>query len=185
FNMPMTLQEFERFYQAKPHDAAEILPEIVPPEHENSMAYAPFRPAQPMRMEEIVDNAHAGIFQVGMDHEFTFLTCNEGYRRMLGYTARQMDEKFKNQALGFVHPDDVDYVNEEIRRQLNLGDTVTIEFRVVKANGNPIWILGTGNVVKNRHGNASLVVVIVDNNRIKAQNLSTQQQAAFFDSILS
>ncbi|MEG1518084.1 MAG: EAL domain-containing protein [Raoultibacter sp.] len=185
FNMPMTLQEFERFYQAKPHNAAEILPETVPPEHENSMAYAPFRPAQPMSMEEIVDNAHAGIFQVGMDHEFTFLTCNEGYRRMLGYTARQMDEKFKNQALGFVHPDDVDYVNEEIRRQLNLGDTVTIEFRVVKANGDPIWILGTGNVVKNRHGNASLVVVIIDNNRIQTQNLSTQQQVDFFESVLS
>ncbi|MEG2260751.1 MAG: diguanylate cyclase [Raoultibacter sp.] len=185
FNTPMALEDFENFYREKvPAEQVDTLP-VAAPEHQQSMAYAPFRPAQPMSMNEIIDNAHAGIFQVGMDHEFTFLTCNEGYRRMLGYTARQMEEKFKNQALGFVHPDDMEYVNEEIRRQLNLGDTVTIEFRVVKANGDPIWILGTGNVVKSRRGNPSLVVVIIDNNRIKTKNLAIEKEAAFHNSILS
>ncbi|MEG0304385.1 MAG: hypothetical protein RR635_01685, partial [Oscillospiraceae bacterium] len=65
FNTPMALGDFEGFYGGKhPVEQAAALP-VVAPEHQQSMAYAPFRPAQPMSMNEIVDNAHAGIFQVG------------------------------------------------------------------------------------------------------------------------
>ncbi|MEG0649813.1 MAG: diguanylate cyclase [Oscillospiraceae bacterium] len=185
YSLPLTCAEFETAYFAKRIAIEETKPEDeLPPEHKQSMVYAPLRPAQPMSREDVVDNAYAGIFQVGMDHEFTFLTCNEGYRRMLGYTAQEMDEKFKNRALGFVHEDDTEYVNEEIRRQLSLGDTVTIEFRIVKANGTPIWILGTGNVVKSRHGGASLIVVIIDNDKIKKKNLEIKKEYKFQKNIL-
>ncbi|MEG0617260.1 MAG: diguanylate cyclase [Oscillospiraceae bacterium] len=184
YNRPMPASDFELEYFGSQPANKDVDIELLPPEHKQSMVYAPFRPAQPMSREDVVDNAFAGIFQVGMDHEFTFLTCNEGYRRMLGYTAKEMDEKFKNRALGFVHPDDMIFVNEEIRRQLSLGDTVTIEFRIVKANGEPIWILGTGNVVKSRHGGASLIVVIIDNDKVKMKNLEIEKAYKFQKSIL-
>ncbi|MEG0932989.1 MAG: diguanylate cyclase [Lachnospiraceae bacterium] len=179
YNCPMTATEFEAFYLTNQSMQKAFAENDITNEHTQSMTYVPFRPAQPMSMKDVVDNAYAGIFQVGLDQEFTFLTCNEGYRRMLGYTAKEMDERFKNRALGFVYSEDVEYVNTEIRRQLSMGDTITIEFRVVKSNGTPIWILGTGNVVKSPHGGASLIVVIIDNDNLKKKNIKIEQEGQF------
>ncbi len=148
------------------------------------LVYTQYRPAKPMTFSEIVNNAHSGIFQVGMDKEFTFLTCNEGYRRMLGYTSREMEEKFGNKALGFVHPDDTEWVNEEIREQLGRGDTVNIEFRVVRADGKPIWILGTGNVVRSSDGNPSLIVNIIENDKRKRDNIKKERLLSQYEKIL-
>lgn len=153
--------------------------------HQESMVYSEVVPAQAMDMNELLEHAYAGIFQVGMDHEFTFLSCNEGYRRMLGYTAREIEEKFANKALGFVHPDDLIYVNQEIRRQLGIGDTVTIEFRIVRKDGSPIWIIGTGNVVRNAKGNPSIVVVIVDNDRSKKKEIAEHEKFLKYNRILN
>ncbi|MEG0758578.1 MAG: EAL domain-containing protein, partial [Raoultibacter sp.] len=180
FNMPLTVAEFEEYYFVGTGSSEVDFREkmrVDPPKLGQNMVYAKHRAAQPMDTQMLIDNAHAGIFQVGMDDDFTFLTCNEGYRRMLGYTAKQMEELFHNRALGFVHPDDAAYVNEEIRRQLGCSDTVTIEFRVMKADGTPLWILGTGNVIKNVNGNPSLIVVIVENDRRKQLQLADAKRS--------
>ncbi len=179
FGRPVPPDEFEsQYFQC-----------YVPKDDESKkyspLVYTEYRPAKPMTLSEIVDNSHSGIFQVGMDKEFTFLTCNEGYRRMLGYTAREMEEKFGNKALGFVHPDDTEWVNEEIRNQLGKGDTVNIEFRVVRSDGRPIWILGTGNVVRSSDGNPSLIVNIIENDQRKRKNLKTEETLSQYEKILS
>lgn len=183
YSRPLTADSFAAAYFEGTSPPAETSGQ-VPSEYTHSMVYSAFRPAQPLSIDALVDNAHAGVFQVGMDNEFTFLTCNEGYRRMLGYTAAEMEHNFKNHALGFVYPDDMQYVNEEIRRQLGLGDTITIEFRVVRKDGTPIWILGTGNVVRGRHGASSLVVVIVNNDRLKKKELALAEEHTLFKKLL-
>ncbi len=179
YSRPISAQELEQQYLkgsiAQNDQTAEQSP----------LVYAQYRPAKPMTYSEILNNAHSGIFQVGMDTEFSFLTCNEGYRRMLGYTAREMEEKFGNKALGFVHPDDTAWVNEEIRNQLAQGDTVNIEFRVVRADGRPIWILGTGNVVKTSDGNPSLIVNIIENDKRKRKNMQNEAALSRYERILS
>lgn len=183
YGRPLSAEEFEERFMKDARKGA-ALAEAPSPEREHSMVYAPLHPVQPMDMSTVVDSAHAGIFQVAMDADFTFITCNEGYRRMLGYTAREMETRFGNHALGIVHPDDAAWVNEEIRRQLGEGDTVTIEFRVVRWDGTPIWILGTGNVVKGPHGEASLVVVIVDNDRFKSAQLEVARRFSRYERVL-
>lgn len=185
YGKPMIDKIFTERYISEPLARSER-PQLIPatPEYQKSMVYSAFKPAQSMSMDSLIELAYAGIFQVGMDHEFSFLTCNEGYRRMLGYTAKEIDEKFKNQALGFVHPDDAEYVNNEIRRQLGIGDTVTIEFRIVRSDGTPLWILGTGTVIKGRNGTSSLIVVILDNDIFKKKALETQASYDFYKGIL-
>ncbi|HBF6776902.1 TPA: diguanylate cyclase [Clostridioides difficile] len=179
YKEPISADKFYEYYFEKGTDSLnyqeDIMSRDISLEKEKSMVYSAFTPTHSMNIKELIDNAYAGIFQVGMDHEFTFLTCNEGYRRMLGYTIKEMEEKFKNQALGFVHPDDIEYVNYEIRRQLGISDIVTIEFRVVKSDGTPIWILGTGNVVKSKQGSKSLIVVIIENDRLKKRSLEMEE----------
>lgn len=185
YNKPMTAEEFENFYlKNDKQEKKAIATTVVSPEVEQTLVYAEYKPAQPLSTDDLIDTIHAGIIQVGMDYEFTFLTCNEGYRKMLGYTAKEIDDKFKNKALGFVHPDDMEYVNKEIRHQLGLGDTVTIEFRIVRADGTSIWILGTGNVVKAKNGTSSLSVVIINNDEIKKRQLEVEANGVHYKRIV-
>lgn len=149
-----------------------------------SLVYARAQPVQPLSPSELIDRAHAGVFQVAMDENFTFITCNEGYRRMLGYTAPEIATKLGNRALAIVHPDDMASVNEEIRRQLGQGDTVLIEFRIVRADGSFLWITGTGNVVRPKIGTPYLVVVIMDTDRFKRKSLRVAKELAMTKGIL-
>lgn len=186
YDKPLKKEAFQSAYLSDRSLIPSVLTDGDPaPEFRQSLVYDKVHPVQTLCLESLIDQVHAGIFQVGMDYEFTFLTCNEGYRRMLGYTPKEIDEKFRNRALGFVHPDDMDYVNQEIRRQLGAGDTVTIEFRVVRSDGKPLWILGTGNVVKDPHGISSLVVVILDNDRFKKRELKLEQDIQKWRKILT
>ena len=185
YGHPLTATEFAGRYFTEEQVVAlsgttpQNTPELV-----HSLTYSALTPAQPLSTEEVLNHAHAGIFQVAMDADFSFITCNEGYRRMLGYTAKEMEEKFGNHALGIVHPDDMKFVDEEVRRQLGEGDTLTSEFRVVRSDGTPIWVFGTGNVVKSPHGMASLIVIIVENSRIKNAQLEQQSIASRNECIL-
>lgn len=104
---------------------------------------------------------------------------------MLGYTSQEMDELFANQALGFVHPDDMEYVNNEIRRQLGQGDTVTAEFRLVRKDGAPIWVLGRGTVYRSRDGSTSLIVVAINNDQRKRAQMEKERQFLLQDQMLN
>lgn len=170
YSRPIVAEEFARSFL----DDTSTPDTVIFSEQEEGLVYSKIKPSQAMAMDELVDFAHAGIFQVGMDEEFSFITCNEGYRRMLGYSATEIEEKFSNKALGCVHPDDIEYVNLEIRKQLGYGDTCISEFRVVRKDGSPIWVVGTGNVVKNRQGMPSLVVVIINIDDKKKQILKQE-----------
>lgn len=179
FDRPLDAQTFERRYlqgesQADDEKAAAA----------RSIVYAHAQPVQPLSPGTLIDCAHAGVFQVAMDEDFTFITCNEGYRRMLGYTTAEIESKLGNRALAIVHPDDMAYVNEEIRRQLGQGDTVLIEFRIVRADGQPLWITGTGNVVRPKTGTPYLVVVIMDTDRFKCEMLAQAEELALLRHIL-
>lgn len=176
YSDPLSAEGFFQMYLD--HKAGGLLPALknqVSPEVNQSMVYDKVIPVQSLTMDKVTEYAHAAILQVGLDHAFTLISCNEGYRRMIGYTPQEIDEKFKNHALGFVHPDDMEYVNREIRRQLGLGDTVSIEARIMRSDGSSIWAVGTGNVVRGPNGTSSLIVVILDNDKLKKKNLETEK----------
>lgn len=177
YDQPLEAEAFEKRYLGE-GKARTLSPSAV------SLVLGDAQPVQPLSPDELMDRAHAGVFQVAMDENFTFITCNEGYRRMLGYTALEIATKLGNHALAIVHPDDAAYVNEEIRRQLGQGDTVLIEFRIVRADGTPRWITGTGNVVRPKLGTPYLVVVIIDTDRFKRESLRTAEQLALASGIL-
>lgn len=183
YNRPMSAQAFESFYLQKKESKVPI-PTLFSAPQKSLLGEAPLRPLQPLGMDELVEGVNAGIFQVSIDEHFTFLSCNEGYRRMLGYTARQIEELFENRALAFVHPDDVEQLTWDIQHQLGMGDNIYSEFRIIRSDGTPLWVVGTGNVVKSRDGTPTLVVVIVDRSAQKRQSLQTETDLRKYRKIL-
>lgn len=183
YSRPITSKEFEDKYLVDmtfKHEEKNLKND-----NRSALAYTKLRPAKPMSMSAIVDNAYAGIIQVGMDDNFTLLSCNEGYRRMLGYSAKEIEERFANQALGFVHPDDIEWVNEEVRRQLGLGDTLHSEFRIMRKDGSSLWVFGSGNVAHSQDGNPSLIVVIMDIDEEKRIQLRESESTKLYNQIVN
>ncbi|HDJ1466715.1 TPA: diguanylate cyclase [Clostridioides difficile] len=123
----------------------------------------------------LVDNIYAGILHVYMDTEFTLLTCNDGYRKILGYTIKDIEKEFKNKILGFIHPDDVEYVDYEIRKQLEFNDTILLEFRMIRSDGSSIWVTSTGNLMRDKQGLRSLLFVIIRNDNLKRASLEMEE----------
>ncbi|MEG0548397.1 MAG: EAL domain-containing protein [Coprobacillus sp.] len=182
YSRPISSQEFEDKFlkdiiSLEKHS-------IQDSENRSAFAYTELRPAKPMSMSAIGDNAYAGIIQVGMDDNFTLLSCNEGYRRMLGYSAKEIEEKFGNQALGFVHVDDIQWVNAEVRRQLGMGDTLHSEFRITKKDGSSLWVFGSGNVAYSQDGNPSLIVVIMDIDEEKKKQLREIENHKLYNEVI-
>lgn len=175
YGRPMGARAFSaRFFSARREARAPVVPAGPIPQHQ----------VHQIRPEVIFDHAYASIVQVDLDEGFTFLACNEGCRRMLGYSMAEMEEKFQNRSLGFVYPEDTAYVAREVRRQLGEGDTVTIEFRVVRKDGTPIWILGTGSVYHEPGGGTSLIVVTIDNDKAKQKALSMQREGSIYQMLM-
>lgn len=139
------------------------------------LLHSELRAVQPLSMEEAAENAFAAILQVSLDDSLTLLSCNEGYRRLIGYTTSDIEEKFQNRALAFVHPDDKQFVATEIQRQLGMGDRLIAEFRMVRADGSIIWVIGSAGLVKSRQGIPSLVVVLLDQDELKRKTIQREQ----------
>ncbi|MGX8834318.1 EAL domain-containing protein [Amedibacillus sp. YH-ame6] len=183
YDRPLKSEDFHaRYFANMTKDKPTVYKNSI--EYEQSLTYSALKPTQPLSTDVIVNNAFGGIFQVALDENFSFITCNEGYRRMLGYTPQDIEVRFNNRALGIVYPEDAEYVNTEIRRQLGEGDTVTAEFRVVRSDGKPIWVMGTGNIVKAADGNPSIIVIIVDVDDLKKKQLSIEKEYKKYKRIL-
>ncbi|MEG1684083.1 MAG: PAS domain-containing protein, partial [Oscillospiraceae bacterium] len=92
----------------------------------------------------------------------------EGIARLLGYAsaaalARALDEK------NCIHPDDLRFMTEGIRQQLEDGGKYAIEYRVRRKDGSYIWVQDHGKRVRAAEGNEYVLSTYYD--------LSGQSQA--------
>lgn len=73
--------------------------------------------------------------------EFNMLYVNDTLLNMLEFdTAEEFSALYCNSALNFVHKDDLEYVMIKALEQKNIKDANEISFRILKKDGNYIWI---------------------------------------------
>lgn len=185
YSMPLGMEEFEQLYLAEAGLLQGEPPVIFPEPFGESMDYSDMRPVQAMELEKIFNSVDAAVFHVKMDEEFTFLACNDGLRRMLGFTALEIEGKFGNKALRLVHPEDRERVDREVRRQIGQGGKVWTEFRVVRSDGKAFWVAGTASVVKDPHGGHSLAGVALDNEQSRQAAVAAGQQVERYEQLLA
>ena len=87
-------------------------------------------------LQSIARSDLGGLFKARMDEGFTLLYANDSYYAIHGYTRGQLEQEMHGQAVGLVHPEDVAWVSEHLRRALaeNQG-TVSFEYRIVRRDG--------------------------------------------------
>ena len=67
-------------------------------------------------LQSIARSDLGGLFKARMDEGFTLLYANDSYYAIHGYTRGQLEQEMHGQAVGLVHPEDVAWVSEHLRR---------------------------------------------------------------------
>lgn len=63
------------------------------------------------------------------------MSCSEGLFEIYGISAEEFDETYEVGRSEYVHPDDRDFVEEEMRQALETGAPVDFEYRIIRPDG--------------------------------------------------
>jgi PAS domain S-box-containing protein len=76
------------------------------------------------------------------------ITCSEGLFEIYGITAEEFDEHYEPGKSRYVHPDDRDRVEAEMRKAIDVGTPIDLEYRIIRPDGH----------VRRIHSRAELIV---------------------------
>lgn len=111
--------------------------------------------------ERMCRNIPGAVFQCRNDAELTTLHAGEGFAGMFGYTAVELWERCHGSFLQMVNPEDRKELKDGIARQLYHSNLVECEFRVRRADGGDLWVLGKFKLVQ-EEGEERFYCVLVD-----------------------
>ncbi len=128
--------------------------------------------AAPLKLMEsagagLIHNLVGGIQQCLNDRWFTLVQVNEGFMQMLGYGEQELHGKFQNRYLNIIYPADRDEVLRQTKEQLQTGNTVELEYRVVARDERIVWVLDKSQLIVGEDGKESLFSILIDITRSK------------------
>lgn len=91
------------------------------------------------------------IYMASLDDRSTTLYISPQVEEILGYTQEEYKADPDLWAKS-IHPDDSDSVMAEVRRCHQTGERLTVEYRIIKKNGETIWFHDVANIVRDDYG---------------------------------
>lgn len=91
--------------------------------------------------QELFDALPGGVRQCLNDRYLTIIKANPAFLSLLGFTQRELEERFHNHFLKLIHPADRKMVLTEIEKQIGDEQKAALNFRVLCNNGNYIWVI--------------------------------------------
>ena len=114
----------------------------------------------------ITDTIPGGMVKCKNDECYTILQMNDGFFDMLGYSTREITEKFQNRYIELIYPPDRDTVKRMIELQAREDQKIVLEYRMVCKDGTLIWILEQSQLVRSEEGD-HFYSVLLDNSANK------------------
>ncbi len=106
----------------------------IPPETASGMAL------EQTEYTRVVDRLLGGIQKFRCDRHFTILRANRGLTNLLGYSDREMEQRFQNRYMELVYPADRQKLQGQFRQQRNTGRVLELEYRLVAKDGRIVWV---------------------------------------------
>lgn len=114
---------------------------------------------QKLLLETVSGGMMGGYLEEGFPYYFI-------ESRMISYLGYESEEDFVEHIQGFIencmHPEDRDYVNSEVEKQLALSNTYQVEYRLQRKDGSYIWVHDVGRVVVAEDGRDAIISVCYD-----------------------
>jgi len=99
------------------------------------------------RIEVILEAREVGLWDWNIAEDV--VTWDAKCYEMLGYTPDAFTLNY-DVWVGLLHQDNAKVAQEEVRRQLEAGETFSVQFQLRKSDGTYVWIEGRGRVVEKR-----------------------------------
>ncbi len=105
-------------------------------------------------IEQITAGMPGGFFIYHADQEEELIYANEALVRMFGCESLEDFKEYTGYTFrGMIHPEDLEMVEQSIRRQISDKDLDYVEYRIIRKNGEIRWIEDYGHFVHtNKYG---------------------------------
>ena len=134
---------------------------------------------QAERYDHLLQSVLCGIVQYRLkDWKVTFKNANREAIRIFGYEPEEFWAKKEWDFLSIVAQEDLDAVMREIGGLQEIGDKEDFEYRLLKKDGTPCWIIGGAEIILDSDGEKVLQSVFLDIDERKRTELKNRRLAA-------
>lgn len=112
------------------HKEGTELPETAKAEHRPEAA----------KEDPVMEQLFGGMQKYRCDHEFTLLHVGRGLTDLVGYSEKEIGEKFQNSLMQLIYPADRKKVLKQFREQRNTGKNLELEYRLTAKDGRIVWV---------------------------------------------
>lgn len=120
-------------------------------------------------LEALTENIPGGVHQCECDDGMTFLSMSKSFLTLVGYSQEEIEERFRNRFAEMIYLDDQPRLQSEMAEQLSHGDTLELEYRILRGDGKLLWILDQGKRATLADGSHCYYCVLMDITRQKEQ----------------
>ena len=129
-------------------------------------------------LRSLIANVPGAIYRVALEDGLSMRLIGDEIARITGYPAEDFVDGATRTLFSIVHPDDRQWVVVELRAAVAARRALTMEYRIVRADGAVRWVLERGTTVLDDRGRSCLDGVIFDvTERREAEERLRRQEA--------
>lgn len=114
------------------------------------------------RLNLVTANMQAAVTQNLRDENLTICYMNEGLCRITGYSEQELESEFDNSLLKLIPESDRKVVSQQIKLQLDLGDSFEREHKIIKKDGSECTVNSKGVFIEDEQGHGLIYCTIMD-----------------------
>ena len=114
------------------------------------------------QLVNLLRNIPGGVQQCRNDSGLSLLSVSDGFLGMFGYTRSEIETIFHGQFINMVYPGDREKMMADIKAQLPAGGNLELEYRVVRKDGTPVWVLDKGQLLDDGTGTGSFYCLLME-----------------------
>jgi PAS domain S-box-containing protein len=134
--------------------------------------------ARDVELAALVANVPGAIYRCALDADWTMAMISHEIERISGYRASDFVRSQCRTFASIIHPDDRAEVEREVRTATTEDRPFALEYRIVRADGEVVWVLDRGQRVVESDDQVSLHGVIFDiTERKRAEDVLRRREA--------
>lgn len=118
--------------------------------------------ARNSQLEALTENIPGGVHQCEYNDDMVFMCMTNSFLTLVGYTQEEIRQRFHNCFARMIYPEDLPRIQEEMAEQLSHGDTLELEYRMMRGDGKLLWILDQGKRATLADGSRCFYCVLMD-----------------------
>ncbi|MEG1491693.1 MAG: diguanylate cyclase [Oscillospiraceae bacterium] len=133
-------------------------------------------------LELIYENLSGGIMGIYIDNDtYSLNFANNSILKLLGYSRKEFYDKYKDNALEMVFPEDRTLLITKVRESFEHTDDYHMDFRLIKNDGTPTWVVEHARNSHDKKGRPFILVVVTDINELVNMQESLKRKTSLLE----